>query len=115
MKPYWNVLTINTQILYKRLFQLSFISKFYLAGGTGLFIQIGHHFSVDLDFFADSSEAVGDNQRKIILSELTDDPSLSLTWNKDWKLARSWCNFLSINPFFILFLFLFIPIILINL
>ena len=70
MKPYWDALTINTQILYKRLSQLSFISEFYLAAGTGLSIQIGHRFSVDLDFFADSSEAVGENQRKIILSEL---------------------------------------------
>lgn len=31
---------------------LNFINNFYLAGGTGLALQIGHRISVDFDFFS---------------------------------------------------------------
>ena len=30
------------------------VSQFYLAGGTGLALQIGHRYSLDFDFFSDN-------------------------------------------------------------
>lgn len=50
--------TLHTKILPENQFQLfeilstqSFITDFYLAGGTGLALQIGHRRSLDFDFF----------------------------------------------------------------
>lgn len=37
--------------LFEKLSTQSFINRFYLAGGTGLALQIGHRRSVDFDFF----------------------------------------------------------------
>jgi hypothetical protein len=37
--------------LLKNLMALEELSEFNLAGGTSLSLQIGHRFSVDLDFF----------------------------------------------------------------
>ncbi|OGK51683.1 hypothetical protein A2966_05095 [Candidatus Roizmanbacteria bacterium RIFCSPLOWO2_01_FULL_41_22] len=36
--------------------KLSFVSKYYLAGGTGLSLHLGHRFSYDLDFFSKKPE-----------------------------------------------------------
>lgn len=90
MKPCWNVLTTDTQTLYNRLSRLPIISEFYLAGGTGLAIQIGHRFSVDLDFFGNSPQAVGIEHRKTILAELKDDPNLLIFWDKDGTFVANW-------------------------
>lgn len=50
--------SLHTNVLPKNQFQLfnilstqSFIADFYLAGGTGLALQIGHRQSLDFDFF----------------------------------------------------------------
>jgi hypothetical protein len=43
--------------------RLPFITSFYLAGGTGLSLHLGHRFSVDLDFFSPDEAAVGPDQR----------------------------------------------------
>lgn len=83
MQPHWEALTNETRELYRLISELPFMSKFYLAGGTGLALQIGHRFSVDLDFFSDSAEAVGPDQRQAILEILKDDPSLKIIWDKD--------------------------------
>jgi len=49
--------TLHTEILTENQFQLfeslsclPFITDFYLAGGTGLALQIGHRRSLDLAF-----------------------------------------------------------------
>ena len=102
MKPYWNALTTETQTLYSRLSKLPFVSEFYLADGTGLAIQIGHRFSLDLDFAGDSPEAVGIKHRKTILEELKDDPNLSISWDEDGTFVASWksvgVNFFRLDP-----------------
>jgi len=90
IQPHWNVLTPAAQALYERLAQLPFISEFYLAGGTGLALQLGHRRSVDFDFFGDSAEAVGQSQRQIILENLTDDPSLNIIWDKEGTFSAHW-------------------------
>lgn len=52
MKLYPKVLNSNTKKVLENLSKLKFVSQFYLAGGTGLALQLGHRFSQDLDFFS---------------------------------------------------------------
>jgi hypothetical protein len=35
-----------------------FLPRFYLVGGTGLALQLGHRESVDLDFFSEKDEVL---------------------------------------------------------
>ncbi len=90
MPIHWEVLTPESKALFRLVSELPFISDFYLGGGTGLALQIGHRKSVDLDFFGDSPEAVGEDQRKAVLAILKGDPSLKLTWDKDGTSVASW-------------------------
>jgi len=50
----WNreVITAPTEATLRALRDASLLVPFYLAGGTGLALQIGHRRSQDLDFFA---------------------------------------------------------------
>ena len=92
MPIYQEALTDATRELLWLLSDLPFISEFYLAGGTGLALQIGHRFSVDLDFFSDDPVAVGEDQRRSILKLLKEEPSLKITWDKDSTFVASWRN-----------------------
>src|ERR1035437_6760702 len=47
-----NILTPKAQLLFPKL--SNFNDTFYLAGGTGLALQIGHRVSVDFDLFSDA-------------------------------------------------------------
>ena len=49
--PHWEALTPETQNAFRKMARLPFIQRYYLAGGTGLALHLGHRFSVDLDFF----------------------------------------------------------------
>lgn len=51
---YANILPENTQEILDRLKKTDYISGFYLTGGTGLAMQIGHRQSDDLDFFTEN-------------------------------------------------------------
>lgn len=92
MKHHWEALTAATKELYQLVANLPFISEFYLAGGSGLALQIGHRFSVDLDFFSDSVHSVGNEQREAILKLLKVDPELKITWDKDGTFVAHWKN-----------------------
>ena len=46
------VLTAQTEATLHALWDASLLDHFYLAGGTGIALQIGHRVSRDLDFFA---------------------------------------------------------------
>lgn len=48
---YQQTLYPETKQVLEKLKAVSLISNFYLAGGTGLALQLGHRKSVDLDFF----------------------------------------------------------------
>ncbi len=52
MNEHWEVLPRSTAETWPVLRNISGIDKFYLAGGTGLALQIGHRLSRDLDFFS---------------------------------------------------------------
>jgi len=92
MHIHWESLTSETKELFDLVSRLSFISEFYLAGGTGLALQIGHRFSADLDFFSDSPQAVGVDQRQMMLEILTADTSLKITWDKEGTFVAHWRN-----------------------
>jgi hypothetical protein len=92
MQIHWEALTPETKELFHLISRLPFISEFYLGGGTGLALQIGHRFSVDLDFFSDSPGAVGGAQRKAILNFLKEESPLKITWDKDGTFVANWKN-----------------------
>jgi len=92
MNLHWEALTDETRVLYQLVSNLPFISQYYLAGGTGLALQIGHRFSADLDFFSDLPDAVGEDHRKVILNILKDDPSLQIIWDKEGSFVANWRN-----------------------
>ena len=46
------VITASTEATLRSCRDASLLDGFYLAGGTGLALQIGHRLSLDLDFFA---------------------------------------------------------------
>ncbi|MBU4446375.1 nucleotidyl transferase AbiEii/AbiGii toxin family protein [bacterium] len=48
---HFNILPLHQLDLFKLLSNQDFIANFYLAGGTGLALQIGHRQSIDFDFF----------------------------------------------------------------
>lgn len=49
-----NVLSVNARNLILKISSIIKGENFYLAGGTGLALQIGHRLSEDLDFFKNS-------------------------------------------------------------
>jgi hypothetical protein len=76
--PHWEALTPETRQAFRKATSLPFIGQFYLAGGTGLALHLGHRFSVDLDFFSPTPDAVGPQVRAVLRTAL-DDPTLSIT------------------------------------
>ncbi len=78
------------------------LQRYYLAGGTGLALHLGHRFSVDLDLFSPAENAVGPDERAI-LREALGDLSLAITYDKDMTFVVNWRGvgisfFLSLYP-----------------
>jgi predicted nucleotidyltransferase component of viral defense system len=86
---HWEALTAETRNAFHLVGQLPFIQRFYLAGGTGLALHLGHRFSVDLDFFSPDSDAVGSDERAVLRSSL-EEPSLAITYDKDMTFVANW-------------------------
>lgn len=89
MQPYWEALTPQTQDAFHLTARLPLIDGFYLAGGTGLALHLGHRFSVDLDFFSPNAAAVGPEARDA-LRQAFDDPSLAVTYDTDGTFVATW-------------------------
>ena len=87
--PHWESLTNETRQAFHQVARLPFIKSFYLAGGTGLALHLGHRFSVDLDLFSPEETAVGPDQRDA-MRNLLDDPSLSITYDNDGTFVATW-------------------------
>lgn len=87
--PRWEALTPATRQAFHQVARLPFIKSFYLAGGTGLALHLGHRFSVDLDFFSPEETAVGPDQRDA-MRMLLDDQSLSITHDNDGTFVATW-------------------------
>jgi hypothetical protein len=87
--PHWEALTTETREAFHKVAGLPFMGQFYLAGGTGLALHLGHRFSVDLDFFSPDTDAVGPDVRALLRENL-DDPMLSITHDKDSTFVATW-------------------------
>ncbi len=87
--PHWEALTPPTREAFRLLSQWEGAQDFYLAGGTGLALHLGHRFSIDLDFFSQDSQAVDFAQRAALRS-LLDDPTLAITDDKDATFVVAW-------------------------
>jgi len=87
--PHWEALTPSTLQAFHQVAHLPFVRSFYLAGDSGLALHLGHRFSVDLDFFSLDEAAVGPDQRDA-LRILLDDPTLTITYDKDGTFVATW-------------------------
>jgi predicted nucleotidyltransferase component of viral defense system len=88
-QPHWESLTEETRNAFYRLSELPFIRRFYLAGGTGLALHLGHRFSVDLDLFSPDSDAVGSAERAVLRDSL-EESSLTITYDQDMTFVANW-------------------------
>jgi len=89
LAPHWQALTPETRQAFQIAAALPFIQRFYLAGGTGLALHLGHRFSVDLDFFASAPDAVGPYERATLRAAF-DDPTLAISFDKDMTFVANW-------------------------
>ena len=87
--PHWEALTPETRQAFCRAAGLPFIGQFYLAGGTGLALHLGHRFSVDLDFFSPAPDAVGPEVRATLREALAD-LTLSIAHDRDATFVAVW-------------------------
>ncbi|MFM7172611.1 MAG: nucleotidyl transferase AbiEii/AbiGii toxin family protein [Caldilinea sp.] len=89
LTPQWQSLTPETRQAFHIAAGFPFIQRYYLAGGTGLALHLGHRFSIDLDFFASAPDAVGPDERAA-LRVAFDDPSLAISFDKDMTFVANW-------------------------
>jgi hypothetical protein len=88
-QPHWEALTPVTQEAFQQARHFEALSHFYLAGGTGLALHLGHRFSIDLDFFSVDDKAVGAGDRAGIRATF-DDPTLTITFDQDATFVANW-------------------------
>ncbi|MCL4868563.1 MAG: nucleotidyl transferase AbiEii/AbiGii toxin family protein [Anaerolineae bacterium] len=67
--PHWHCVRPILRDLLLEIGQQPFAQRFYLAGGTGLALQIGHRMSNDLDFFS-SEDDLDEGSRAEIVTAL---------------------------------------------
>lgn len=89
LTPHWEALTPKTREAFYLSAGLPFIQRYYLAGGTGLALHLGHRFSIDLDFFSPASDSVGPDERAAMQTVFSD-PSLTITHDKDMTFVATW-------------------------
>ncbi|MEW6086064.1 MAG: nucleotidyl transferase AbiEii/AbiGii toxin family protein [Chloroflexota bacterium] len=53
---FWDTVTGDMRVILREFFNSQIGSRFYLAGGTALSLQLGHRRSVDLDFFSPTDD-----------------------------------------------------------
>ncbi|MFA5138866.1 MAG: nucleotidyl transferase AbiEii/AbiGii toxin family protein [Elusimicrobiota bacterium] len=61
------------------------VSGFYLAGGTGLALRLGHRVSLDLDFFSEQNP-LKDSDRGLLLEAIRAGGKVEVEQNKDGSL-----------------------------
>ena len=64
--PHWETVSPLLRRVLETVGRQPFASRFYLAGGTALALQLGHRVSIDLDFFSDSDELESASRQEII-------------------------------------------------
>lgn len=87
--PYWEALTPATREAFQQARRFDALPRYYLAGGTGLALHLGHRFSVDLDFFSADASAVGADDRADLRTAF-DDPTLTIAYDQDATFVANW-------------------------
>ena len=87
--PHWEALTSETIEVFHLIASLDLVKRFYLAGGSGLALHLGHRFSVDLDFFSTELDSVGPDERTQF-RKILNDPTLTITYDKNNTFVASW-------------------------
>ncbi len=64
--PKWETITSELHELLTWIGKQGFISRFYLAGGTAISLQLGHRHSVDLDFFSEIDEVHSRTREELV-------------------------------------------------
>lgn len=82
---HWEALAKPTFEVFQALTALPIPSHFYLAGGTGLALQIGHRISYDLDFFT-AETVLGPAGRSVLQSQLAVLPDVTIRHEADGQL-----------------------------
>lgn len=75
-------LTKDGRLIYQILKRQDFLTDFYLAGGTGLALQIGHRISQDFDFFS-NREKLKRNSRERIVRSLSREGKVEIELEED--------------------------------
>lgn len=88
-RPHWEALTQATREAFHQVKKFPVIERYYLAGGTGLALHLGHRYSVDLDFFSEEGDAVGVGERAS-LREIFEHPSLAITYDQEATFVATW-------------------------
>jgi len=63
---YWEAVSPVLQKLLVFCGKHDFVKRFYLAGGTGLALRLGHRRSIDLDFFSQADEVHYQTRQEVI-------------------------------------------------
>jgi len=63
---HWEAITPTMCEVLRFIGQCPFAQRFYLAGGTGLALRLGHRRSVDLDFFSATDEVTLGTRQEIV-------------------------------------------------
>ena len=63
---YWQAITSQVKNVLSLIAQQAFAGRFYLGGGTGLALQLGHRRSLDLDFFSETDQLLANSRREIV-------------------------------------------------
>lgn len=87
--PHWEALTDSTRNAFQLLSDIDIIQNFYLAGGTGLALHLGHRFSIDLDLFSENEEAVNTVERSRF-REVLAHPDFEILIDKDTTFVGNW-------------------------
>lgn len=78
-------LTKGAKLVFEILQGQSVLKDFYLAGGTGLALQIGHRVSLDFDFFSIKEKLTG-NSRERIVHSLSEEGKVEVELEEDGTL-----------------------------
>lgn len=66
MDVHWETVTPFMRQVMRIVGESDLSSRFYLAGGTALALQLGHRRSIDLDFFSETDEVRPDTHRQVL-------------------------------------------------
>lgn len=68
MDVYWEVLPEKVRMSVEFLAEQPWAGEFYLAGGTGVALQLGHRTSLDLDLFSEANRLTFEERQHLMMA-----------------------------------------------